>query len=301
MKTTQRSHSKGILLILLSALLLGSYGVWSRLLGDSFDGFSQGWIRSLLVCIILLPIVLYKKQLVSIKRKDWKWLTVFLIAPSVTQAPIFYAFNNMDIGTATLLLFVSLLITMYVVGFFFLKEKVSSDKLFSLGLAIVGLLLIFSFSLEKFSLLPAAMASLVGIASGLQVSFSKKLSSSYSAFYLSFLSWLVIIPSHGLAALWFGEQHIPPLFDITWIYLLGYAFAGLFAFLFYIIGLKYIEASAGGLIGLTEIIFGILFGILFFGEILTVRILVGAFLVITAAALPDINDFVRQRKRRKKN
>ncbi len=180
MTVSKMSRGKGIVFILLAALLLGSYGVWSRLLGDSFDAFSQVWIRAAIISALLLPVVLYKKQIKPLSKKDWKWFVVFFICPAVSQAPTFYAFNHMDIGTATLLLFVSLLVTMYCVGFFFLKEKLTIDKGFSFVIALIGLLLIFSFSLEKFTLFAALMAVLVGVASGLQVSFSKKLSGNYA-------------------------------------------------------------------------------------------------------------------------
>lgn len=294
---SKKSRNRGIVLILLAALLLGSYGVWSRFLGNSFDAFSQGWIRAVIVSVILLPIVFYKKQLKFFSKKDLKWFAVFLITPSFTQAPIFYAYNHMDIGTATLLLFVSLLITMYCVGFLILKEKISRDKILSLVLAVIGLLFIFSFSLEKFTFFAASMAILVGVASGLQVSFSKKLSGNYSSLYLCVLGWVAVIPSHIIGSFWLGRLDLPSLSDPAWIILFFYALAGLFSFWFYLIGLKYIEASIGGLIGLMEIIFGILFGMLFFGEVLTPRITFGALLVIIAAAMPNIIDLINQRRK----
>ena len=120
---------RGILLILLSTLMFGSYGVWSKLIGSSFGPFYQGWTRGLILTVILFPILYYGKHIVPIKKADWGWLSIFLIATSLTQAPIFYAFNHMDIGTATLLFFVSMLLTMYAVGIFSLRKKSLLQKL----------------------------------------------------------------------------------------------------------------------------------------------------------------------------
>jgi drug/metabolite transporter (DMT)-like permease len=296
MASSNKSRAKGILFIIIASLLLGSYGVWSRLIGDSFDAFSQAWIRALIISLMLSPVVIYGKHIKPLAKRDWKWFIMFFMSPLFSQAPTFYAFNHMDIGTATLLLFVSLLITMYCVGFFVLKEKVTLTKCLSLIIAMLGLFLIFSFSLEKFTLFSGLMACLVGVVSGLQVSFSKKLSGNYSPLYLSFIGWLMVIPANIFGSLLLGSAKIPPFYNSAWIFLFCFALAGLVSAWLYLVGLKYIEASIGGLVGLIEIIFGIAFGMLLFGEVLTGRIIIGAVLILLAASLPNIQDFISERQ-----
>ncbi len=291
-----KTSPKGLSLLLLAALMFGSYGVWSRLIGSSFGVFYQGWTRALLIAFVLFPILYYSKQLVKIEKKDWGWLAVFLVFTSLTQAPLFYAFNHMDIGTATLLFFVSMLLTMYAVGFIFLKEKFSWLKGASFVIAAIGLYTTFSLSITVFALLAALMAILNGIASGGEVSFSKKLSGSYSALYLSWMSWVAIAITNGITSVAVGEiQHVPT-FDITWLYLLGYAAASVLGFWSVIEGLKYVEASIGGLLGLLEIVFSISFGILIFHEGLTTRTIIGAVLILVAAALPYLLDLLKYKK-----
>lgn len=290
MEVFKNNTNKGILLVFLSSLGFGSYGLWSRLIGSSLGSFFQGWTRGLVISIILLPILIYKRQIISIKKKDWKWLIVFLVFTSATQAPIFYAFNHMDIGSASLLFFVSMLLIMYFVGVIFLKEKITRIKIISFSFALVGLYSIFSFSIQRFSFLAAAMAVLSGIASGGEVSFSKKLSGNYSPLYVSLLSWLIIIPTNGILSVLVGEKQILPTFNLVWFWQFCYIFVSLFAFWFVINGLKYIEASIGGLIGLLEVIFSILSGIIFFGESLTLRVIIGALLILSAASLPYMYD-----------
>jgi drug/metabolite transporter (DMT)-like permease len=288
-------HSpKGVLLVLLSALMFGSYGVWSRLMGSSFGIFYQGWTRAVIICLILFPFLYFTKQIVPIKKGDLGWLSVYLIFTSATQAPLYYAFNHMDIGSATLLFFVSMLLTMYSVGFLFLREKVTFIKILSFIIAILGLLITFSFSTSAFTILAVAMAVLNGIASGGEISFSKKLS-SYSALYLTWLSWLVIAITNSILSVSLKEiQHIPSL-DIAWAYQLGYVVAGIIGFWAVVEGIKRLEASIGGLIGLVEIIVSIGMGIIVFHEGLTPRILQGAFLIILAAALPHVVDLIKSR------
>jgi drug/metabolite transporter (DMT)-like permease len=281
-------NQTGIVLILISALMFGSYGVWSRFLGPYFDIFYQGWTRALIISIVLLPFLAYAKQIVPIRRGDWKWLATFLIFTSLTQAPLFYAFNHMDIGTATLLFFVTMLLTMYAVGFSFLGEKVNRIKIVSFVLAAVGMYIIFSFSLVAFTLLAASMAILNGVASGGEVSFSKKLSGNYSPLYLSWLSWIIIFLTNAPVSFALGEAQHLPSFDVAWLYQAGYVLASIIGFWFIIKGLKYAEASIGGLLGLLEIVFSILFGILLFNEGLTPKTVTGALIITIAAALPHI-------------
>ena len=221
-------------------------------------------------------------------------MAVFLIFTSATQAPIFYAFNHMDIGSASLLFFATMLLTMYIVGFVFLKEKLTKLKIASFILALAGLYSIFSFSLQKFTLLAASMAILNGIASGGEVSFSKKLSSAYSPLYMTLMSWLIIIPTNGFLSIAIGEKQILPGFHIYWLWQLGYIFASLFAFWFIIAGLKYVEASVGGLISLLEVVFSVGFGILLFGENISLGIAIGALFILLGASLPYFNSALRK-------
>ncbi len=285
---------KGIILILLSALCFGSYGVWSKLIGTSFGNFYQGWTRALIIAIILLPILLFNKQIVPIKNKDYKWLGLFLIFTSLTQAPLFYAFNHMDIGSATLLFFVSMLLTMYVVGVLFLGEKITKVKMISFTLAVLGMYVVFSFSLVLFSLLAATLAIVNGIASGGEVSFSKKLSGKYSPLYISWLSWIIILITNAPMSIFLGEVQHFPSFSLIWLYALGYAITSLFGFWLIIKGLKYVEAGIGGLIGLLEIVFSITLGILIFSEKLSLKIILGGLLIIIASALPHIQEIIRK-------
>lgn len=270
--------------------------MWSRLMGDVFGNFYQGWTRALIIFLLLLPIILYRKEIKPMARKDIGWFIVFLFFTSLTQAPLYYAFNHMDIGTATLLFFVTMLLTMYAVGFLFLHEETSRVKVISLLIALVGLYFTFSFSIEAFTLFAALMAVLNGVASGGEVAFSKKLSGKYSPLYLVACSWLIILVTNSIISVVIGEvQHLPS-FSLVWLYQAGYVVASFFGFWLIIAGLKHIEASIGGLIGLLEVVFGVGFGILIFGESLTLKVIAGGMLIIAAAALPHVQDLLAKKQ-----
>jgi len=276
----------GVVLILFASLLFGSYGVWAKLIGEDMGVFFQGWSRGFIIVLALFPILYFKKLIVPIARKDWKWFAVFLGFTSFTQAPLFYAYTHMDIGSATLLFFVSMLLTMYIVGLFFLGERMTKVKMFSFALACVGMYFVFSFSLIAFTFFAAFMAMVNGLASGGEVSFSKKISGSYSVLYITWLSWIAIVVTNAPVSLMLGEAQLLPSFDIVWLWQLGYTIASMLAFYLLIKGLKHVEAGVGGLLGLLEIVFSIVLGILIFGEVLSLYVGIGAALILLAAALP---------------
>lgn len=275
-------------MVVVSAIMFGSYGVWSKLQGISYGIFYPAWTKALLISLILLPILLYQKQIVKIQKKDWKWMIVFFGTTSLTQAPLFYAFNHMNIGTATLLFFVTMMLTMVAVGILFLNEKLTTVKLISIIIACIGLYITYSFSIVFFTVFAALMAVLNGVASGSEVAFSKKLSGNYSPLYITWLAWIVIVISNGLISILIGEAAPLPEFNNFWLYQIGYAIINIFSFWLVIKGFKYVEASIGGLIGLLEIVFSLLFGFLIFHEGLSAKVIVGALLILCAAALPHI-------------
>lgn len=285
----------GITLILISSLLFASYGVWAKMIGDGMDPFYQGWSRAIIILLFMLPILWYKGLIVPLKREHWKWFAIFLAFTSGTQAPLFYAFNNMDIGSATLLFFVSMLLTMYTVGFLFLGEKMTKVKIVSFGLAVVGMYFIFQFSLVAFTFLAALMAMLNGVASGGEISSSKKFSDHYSTLYITTLSWGIILITNAPISFLLGERILIPSLDMVWVWQLAYTVASMLAFWLIIEGLKYVEAGVGGLLGLLEIVFSVMLGITLFSEKLTFLVVIGSTFILLAAALPHIQD-LRERR-----
>ena len=281
-------NNRGIYLVLLSALMFGSYGLWSRLMGGYFAPFYQGWTRGFIILLLITPYLAWKREIVPIKRNDWRWFSVYMCFTSLTQAPLYYAYNHMDIGTATVLFFATMLLTMYAFGFGFFGEEFSKVKVAAFLVACLGLYVTFSFSLVAFSLLAASMAVLNGVASGGEISSSKRLTGNYSALYVTWLSWVMVLITNLPVSIAMGEPWHALSVSMPWFYQLGYVGASIVGFWAVIEGFKYVEASIGGLLGLLEVVFSILFGALVFHEGLTLRSGVGAALVLLAASLPHV-------------
>jgi drug/metabolite transporter (DMT)-like permease len=283
---------KGIWLVVAGSLVISSYGIWAKLIGSTFQPFYQSWTRSVIICLMILPFLIYGKHLVRIKKEDWKWMWIFIISTSATSAPIYYAFNHMDIGSAYLLFFVGMLLTMALTGFIYFKEKITIIKIIAIILAFIGLFIVFSFSATAFTMLAASLALLNGIASGAEVAISKKLT-GYSALYLSLISYGAIFATNGLISLIVRESQRLPELSAAWGFQIIFAFTSFLGFWLLLKGIRYLESSIGGLLSPLEAIFGALLGAVVFGEILGGRMIAGGLLIIIAAALPHLADLYK--------
>ncbi len=274
--------------ILLSALFFGSYGVWSRMMIGSFGEFSQAWTRGLILMIVVIALNFKLKFLKRIEQKDKKWFLIIALAGGLNQAPYFYGFEHLTIGTATLLFYASLVVGGYVLGKIFFKEKMTLIKILSLVISIFGMGLIYGFALSPSQFFPASMTVLSGIMGASAVILSKKLVGNYHELQIMLgYFFLQVVFNYPLALLF--NDSIPALtLNLPWIGQLGYAAAMMIANMSVITGFKYLDASIGSLIGLVEILFGALFGLIIFGESLGAGVVAGGICIILAAALPSL-------------
>ncbi len=276
--------------------MYGSYGVFSRYLGD-YDIFFQTYIRCLLIAGILGVIGLIRKEFKPIKKEDVKWFAAMGFFSIFSIAPIVYAFRYLEIGTASFLFYAAYTIATYIFGRIFFAEKLTSIKIISLVLSFIGLLLIFSIKFSSELLLPVLMAILNGVATSGEITFSKKVSDKYSNNQIVVSLFLLIAISHFFVSLFLGEHQNMEILTKSFFILAGFILAAIIATIAIVEGFKYLEPSIGAIIGLMEIIFSVIFGIIFFSESLTIPMLVGGILIVTAVALPDIVALLAKNKK----
>jgi drug/metabolite transporter (DMT)-like permease len=133
----------GYSLILFSALLFGTYGVWSRLMGPSFSPFYQTYVRSIIIMLVMLPFMIKSKSFKKIERKDWPQVGIFISFCVFTQVPLYYAFNHAPIGNVQLIFYSVFVITAYLFGRFYLNEIITKIKLVAMIFALIGLAIVF--------------------------------------------------------------------------------------------------------------------------------------------------------------
>jgi drug/metabolite transporter (DMT)-like permease len=278
----------GPIFILISAFFYGTYGIWSRLMSRSFGEFSQAWSRGAILFTVIIIANYFFHFFKKIQKADWKWFLAIALAGGLNQAPYFFGFKYLNIGTATLLFYASLVVGGYVIGKFLFNEKIDKVKYLSLGLAVFGMLVIYKLALRPDQFLAAGLTIVAGFMGAYAAIVPKKLSGSYPELQIMSGYFLVMMVANGLLAYLFKDSLPDFSQTVPWLSQIGYCVAMLVANMAVIEGFRYIEASVGSLIGLAEILFGIFFGIIFFGEALNAGIIAGGALVIISAIIPNL-------------
>lgn len=161
-----------------------------------------------------------------------------------------------------------------------LNEKLEKKTVPALLISLIGLFLIVvqnGFGISRNDAIGIFLAAISGLAYGFLILSNKKLSSEFKPAtiilyqYLFFLAWIPFLsPREYLVS-------FPGL-----MVSLGYGLFIILASTLYIMGIREIKAQKAGIIAYVEPAFAMLFGYLFFGEVVTPLAFVGGFLILFA-------------------
>jgi S-adenosylmethionine uptake transporter len=280
----------GASLVVLSSVFYGAYGVWYKLLGDYFGAFTQAALRHAITAAILVGFAICLKKLEHVHwRRDARWFALSAFTAAIIPSAWYYAVLHSGVGVSAVLLYVGLVIGMFFFGWWFSNERFTRDKALATALGMTGTLLIFAPHLGGGSWLALMAAFIGGFASGLNVVASKKM--PYNGSQTAAIAWTLGLLVNVPFIFIFGEPLDVFHWDISWLYLLIFGVTSVVASWSLIQGVKLIEAGAAGILGLLEIVFGVLFGVVLFGERPGVVVLLGMILILIAAAIPYFRDY----------
>lgn len=263
-------------------------------MGNFFGGYTASALRSVLVVIILLPIALLYRQLEPIKwRVNWKYILGFLVSALFIWGPLYYAILHAGVGLALAVNYASIVIGSFFFGALLAGEKFTRDKLLSATLGIVGLLLVFAPSINSFGGIGLLAAALSGLAGAANLVMAKQI--RYGATQATLTAWITSIVANVLMAYIFNETYPRLGLQVEWFYLVVFAIASIAASWLAVKGVKLIDAGVAGILGLVEIVFGVMIGYVFFGERFGVIVLLGMSIIIIAASVPYTKEYLKQR------
>ncbi len=290
---------KGASLITISAVFFATYGIWSKLMIGTFGEFNQAVIKAIILLSFIVPYAVIKKSFKKIKKQDFKWFLIIAAVGGLNQAPYYFGFEHLTVGTAALLFYTGLTLGAYILGAVFFKEEINLQKKAAFMIAFMGLCVIYKFQLQSGQLLAAGFAFIAGIMGSVAVVFSKKLSGEYSEIQIVTGYLVAMIIFNPILSLLYGEP-IPSMVNvIPWLAQLGYAGSFLIANLAVVSGFKYLDPSVGALIGLLEVVFAAILGIIIFKESITMQFILGSGLILIAIALHDLVELAKHAGRNK--
>ena len=287
----KRNTFLGIGSLLGATFLYGFFGIFVKTIGYSLPLFYASVFRDLIsVSILAIPVYFLRaKVLKKIKMSDMVWMFLRSLFGMIAFLGSYTSFEKLSIGTAYLFFYSAATIGGYFFGIVLFKEKLTSIKILSLVLALAGLVFIYSLNMAPGNLLYMLAAVISGISYSIWSVFSKKVSDNYNPLQLNFVDFFFSFTFMTIISLLLRENWVMPEANVIWganiLLALMYIFTGQLI----IIGYNNLEAQVASLVMLMEILFGVLLGFIVFREVLSLPMIFGGLLIITAIILPELN------------
>ena len=280
----------GYFLIVSASIMWGTMGIFGKLaFGYGINPVTLTALRIVISSItMLISIVLLKRNLLKIKKKDVPQLLVFaILAVALQRIAYFY---TVDLTTATMaaVLFYTYPILVTVHASLFLKEKLTFSIILAIVLTFSGVAFVvkaYEAAWLNANLLGLAFGMLTSLLFALYFLMTKKLRNSYT-------SWTLLLYGDGLGAialtpaLCFSFSEIVSYPQQLWLLILVIGlFPSLTAYLLFSYALKYVESSKGSILSVIEPLSAAIFSVTILGERFEALQIVGVALVLAGIVL----------------
>ena len=257
---------------------------------DGINPLTLVFLRNILALPSLAILALLEKKTLKIPLKSIPIISLIsLFGCALTPVLLFYSYNYIATGTATVLHFIypSLVV---VIGIIFLKKRPSILTVISVCLCFVGICFFYDPS-SGFNLSGAFFALSSGLAMAIYVTLlsvfkNKQVSGYLFSFYIAAISSIILL----IVCVATNSLTLPKS-------LLSWGMCILFAILVTTLAVVFFQQSAfiiGGektsILSAIEPITSVIVGIIFFNEPIIFKILIGIILVIAASILIAVSD-----------
>ncbi|WP_324734870.1 EamA family transporter [Thermococcus sp. SY098] len=279
----------GRIKITVSMLIWGSVGIFARF--TNLNGLGIAFFRVALGALILA-------LLFSIKDKSWfqkvsdatkqkfGWMILLGIALALNWVFLFTAFLYTSIARAVLIYY-SAPVLATLISAKFLKEKISKFQILLILMAFLGLLIIMSeqkMNFENRDFIGAVFAFIAAVFYAMIPNlgrFLKEVKSDILTFVQLFIASVILIPFVLYGKIFVGK--------INWLAVgILVAVHTVFALFLYMDGLKSVKVNEAALLSYLDPLSAVVYAFLVFGEVPTVRTVIGGVLILSASLLDTL-------------
>jgi len=277
---------KGTLLVFLTALISGFAIVANKFFVVSIDPLILTALRALFIGILFLFISLYfNRGKKTFNKVSWKWFVSIGIIGGGFAFWLFFSGLKLTMAGRAAFIHKTLPIYALILGFFFLKEKITKKQLIAMGVMFAGLVLMqlqnmsYDIRIGDFLVLGATILWAVEntIAKKVMINKESNWVVSFARMFYGSLVLFAIIIILGKTNLLFSLNSEQVLYIlVSGVLLFFYVFT-------YYWGLKYINLSKATTILLIAPVISLILGMLWLGEQVFMLQLIGSLLILIGA------------------
>lgn len=281
----------GIACCILSALVFGVTPIFASFSFDlGSNAMTLTFYRNAMAVPVLLVLLLVRKVDLRITKKELTSLAAVGVTFSATTTFLLYAsYDYIGIGFATTLHFLYPVFTVLFVRIFF-KEKMGTAKIIALIMATVGVILATgeggAFAMTGIILALMSAVTYAGYITGIEKTAVSRMDSMKAIFYIciiiSIALAIVDIPMGNILYCLPGKAMLhTSIVSIS---------NSVIAYVMLVKGIKIIGAGNASIYSMLEPASGIVCGVLFLGEEVTVLKMISCILILTAVTIPILKD-----------
>lgn len=279
--------AKGYILAAIAAATYGMNPLFALPLYQAgMDPDSVLFFRYLFAIPILGIMIKARGRNFKLKQKEILPLIALGLLVALSSLTLFQSYNFMDAGIASTLLFVYPIMVALIMGAFF-KEKITLMTILCIVMALGGIALLFrggdgsTLSMAGTLLVMVSALSYAIYIVGVNRPILKDVATLKITFYI-----LLFGLSLFLVRVNFGFDLIMPEKWYLWFNLVALAvFPTAISFLCTTRAIQYIGSTPTAIFGALEPVTAVFFGVMVFGETLTLRIICGIILIILAVTI----------------
>lgn len=282
----------GFTSLLLASASFGSFGIWIRLLSHELTTYQQIVFRNLIALVLAGLIILIGKRFLL----DWKKVPKLNLLGYALAVPISVVFYNLGflaglkMAVATFAFYIGSIFFSELIGIIVYKDKITSIKVASLLLVIIGLFC-FAWPFSKDSLSLGFIAMLVaGLFDAVSNGFRKDLAGKMDKFILVSTTAVGGIIVSGVLSL-FSHQSLSFMSNLsttTWVVGILFGFILMAVNYLLLFGFQHFELGHGVIVLSAEMFFALIFGLIVFKEMPATNEVIGGLFIMAAVVIPNI-------------
>ena len=273
-------HSReGLLAVHAAVLIFGFTALFSRII--TLPALEITFYRSVIAFIVIAIYLAYKKQSFLLdKAQNYLMAGVLGTLLAIHWVSYFYAMQVSSVAIGVIALYTFPVITVFLEPLFHGEKPHSADIISSIVVLFGIYLIVPDFSLDNSAALGVAAGVFSAFMLSLRNIMQRRYFSGYSASQALFYQVLVV----AVVLCCFTETAVLDIENKQWwlLILLGVVFTALPHTLF-AHGLLHLKAKTASLIACVQVVYAAIFAALFLGEWLTLNVVLGGLIVVSAA------------------